>query len=148
MAPVSLDSTTSYPSPTAFYEPDPGPVAYTYSDVVPSSVPSVLYQSAGPAPPDTGLHQFTVYMVILAAVFLLCAGYIIGNYYIDKWRAENMGDDEEKASTGAAFRPPAIAIPPRSATFSRSDRLPHHQQRPLYVSQADMLSGNGRGFFG
>ncbi|KAJ6584324.1 hypothetical protein B0H19DRAFT_1058760 [Mycena capillaripes] len=105
--------------------------------------------SAGPAPPDTGLHQFAVYMVILAAVFLLCAGYIIGNYYINKRRAENMGDDEEKSSTGAVFRPPAIiTIPPRSATFGHSNRVPHHQQRPLYISQADMLSGNGRGFFG
>ncbi|KAJ6589356.1 hypothetical protein B0H19DRAFT_1248904 [Mycena capillaripes] len=112
---------------------------------VPSPVPSVVYDTD--APSDTGLHQFTMYMIVIGVAFLLSSAYVIGKNYIRKWRAENVLD-EKFIPIGAAFTLPTIdALPARSATFGRSDYwVPHYQQRPAYISQADMPSG--RGFFG
>ncbi|KAJ7921432.1 hypothetical protein B0H13DRAFT_2318548 [Mycena leptocephala] len=134
MAPIDI-STSVYAGPTSSYHP------------VPNAIPSAVYHK--PAP-DAGLHQVYITMMIILVGFVLLSVYSVGKQYIAKWRAGNVVEDDEKShSTSATFKPPAIALPPRSATFGRSDHWrPHHQQRSFYVSQADMLSGNGRGFFG
>ncbi|KAJ6584343.1 hypothetical protein B0H19DRAFT_1058774 [Mycena capillaripes] len=151
MAPISLDSTTVYPSPTAFYEPDPAgtPVAYTYTDVVASSVQSVVFKSAGPAFPDTSSRSTwsSSGRYSSCALDTSLEVTISTNGVQRAWA--RMRRTQKVSTPGAAFRPLAIALgSPRSATFGRSDRVHHHQQRPLCVGQADMLSRNGRGSFG
>jgi hypothetical protein len=113
------------------------------------------------------LHQFVIYVVILAAALLLFCAYILGKSYLGKWYCvENVDDDNEEVCfysslrrrhltpinksphAHEAFRPPAIALPTPTATGNRSDPwLLHRQMRPVYISQADMLS-SGKGFFG
>ncbi|KAJ7801909.1 hypothetical protein B0H14DRAFT_2894320 [Mycena olivaceomarginata] len=104
-------------------------------------------------------------MVILAADFLLFCAYILGKSYLGKWcRAENVDEDEEvyfysslplhlvdkqkSIPAPKVFSPPTIVLPTLSATLNGSDPcLSHRQMRPVYVSQADMLSSR-RSFFG
>ncbi|KAJ7667520.1 hypothetical protein DFH06DRAFT_1126314 [Mycena polygramma] len=128
MAPYATDSGVYADAAESLYDPVASPIA------------SVVHQTA-PDTPDTGLHQFYVYLFILLGALMLGFGYIVGKYYIRKWRSEAAVDDEESSV------PPAIAVPPPSATFGRQER---YQQWPIYISQADMLSSsrNGRGFFG
>ncbi|KAJ6463214.1 hypothetical protein C8R47DRAFT_1225166 [Mycena vitilis] len=137
MAPYATDSGAYMNDAKSLYDP------------VASSMASVVHQTA-PETPDTGLRQFYVYLLILLGAFVVGFGYIVAKHYIRKWRLEAAVDDEEKfspVSTRVEFSPPAIAVPPPSATFGRQER---YQQRPIYISQADMLSSsrNGRGFFG
>ncbi|KAF7338371.1 putative kynurenine formamidase [Mycena venus] len=166
MAPI-YSSSSAYPSPAAFFEPSPTSTSATVSHVFsavyagaaqideanPSPVPSIVHQISDSAPgPDPGLHQFIIWMAILGACALLYAAYILGkDYVISKWRSMNTIEDDEEEKrlpAGAAFSPPMIAIPPRSATLHRSDPWSaRYQPRPFYISQADMLR-SGRGFFG
>ncbi|KAJ7028931.1 hypothetical protein C8F04DRAFT_1265496 [Mycena alexandri] len=118
---------------------------YDEFEGVPTPVYSQTY--AGPPTPttDDGLRQFAIAMAIIGALFLVACVYTVAKYYLGKRRAELEVDDPELA-VAAAFKPPTIAVPPLSATFGR---VPAYQQeRPFYISQADMLSGHGRGFFG
>ncbi|KAJ7355440.1 hypothetical protein DFH08DRAFT_803468 [Mycena albidolilacea] len=149
MAPVFTSFSSCYSTPTAFLTEAVYAGPAMTDDLSPSPVPSIIYHT--PTAPDPGLHQFIIYMVILAAVFLLYCAYILGKSYIGKrcGTDDDDEDDEKKLnSAGEAFRPPTIALPAPSATFNRSDPwLFHHQMAPAYISQADMLSSS-RGFFG
>ncbi|KAJ7355514.1 hypothetical protein DFH08DRAFT_954995 [Mycena albidolilacea] len=150
MAPVSTGSSSYYSTSAAFFTEAVYAGAAMTDDLRPSPVPSVIHHT--PAASDPGLHQFIIYMVILAAVFLLYCAYVLGKSYIGKWcGASNVDDDDDEEKyipAGDAFRPPTITLPPPSATFNRSDPwLSHRQMGPVYISQADMLS-SGRGFFG
>jgi hypothetical protein len=166
MAPVSTGSSSYYPTSTALLTEAVYAGAAMTDDLRPSPVPSLIHHT--PAASDPGLHQFIIYMVVLAAVFLLYCAYVLGKSYIGKWcGAPNVDDDDEEVQyaclpitvlshvdkqkyipAGDAFRPPMITLPPPSATFNRSDPwLSHRQMGPVYISQADMLS-SGRGFFG
>ncbi|KAJ7273619.1 hypothetical protein B0H12DRAFT_501055 [Mycena haematopus] len=158
MAPISTSFST-YPTPGAFFESSPASASPTFSIGkavyagaaafdTPTPVPSMV-TSALPGPPDTGLHQFLLYMAILGAVFFFCMAYVVAKPLLIKWRGkqeEDDDDDEQKFSKSPSFSPPSIALPPRSATYGRAEVwMP--PQRPAYISQADMLS-SGRGFFG
>ncbi|KAJ7801880.1 hypothetical protein B0H14DRAFT_3489118 [Mycena olivaceomarginata] len=151
MAPVSTSFSSYHSTPTAFLtEAVYAGAAMTSDDLSPSPVPSIIHHT--PTAPDPGLHQFIIYMIILAAVFLLYCAYILGKSYIGKWCGtdDDDDDDDEKKfnSASEAFRPPTTALPAPSATFNRSDPwLLHRQMAPAYINQADMLSSS-RGFFG
>ncbi|KAJ7667549.1 hypothetical protein DFH06DRAFT_1322144 [Mycena polygramma] len=136
MAPYATDAGVYADAAKSLYDP------------ASSHIASVVHQTA-PDTPDTGLRQFAVYMFILLGALVLGFGYVVGKYYIRKWRSKAAVDDEEKSlpASSVEFTLPAIAVPPPSATFGRQER---YQQRPMYISQADMLSSsrNGRGFFG
>jgi hypothetical protein len=105
-------------------------------------------------------------MAILAAVFFVCAVYNLGKDHFRKWFGKKVDDDDEAVhrfrpftvlspltnvndrksiAPSAAFYPPVIALPPGSATFGRLDYPSRYQERPAYISQADMLRS---GFFG
>ncbi|KAJ7021195.1 hypothetical protein C8F04DRAFT_1274025 [Mycena alexandri] len=129
----------------------------------PTPVSSQTYAGSPTRATDDGLRQFTIAMAIIGALFLGACVYTVATYYLGKLRAERGVDDPEacdlffkyalpyltltlKFAVAAAFKPPTIASPPVSATLGR---IPVHQQeRPFYISQAEMLSGQGRGFFG
>ncbi|KAJ7734068.1 hypothetical protein B0H16DRAFT_1731902 [Mycena metata] len=120
-------------------------VHYDEFEGAPTPVFSQTYAGAPTPATDDGLRQFTIVMAIIGALFLVVCVYTVGKYYIGNWRAEPEADDPESA-VAAAFKPPTIALPPSSVTFGR---VPGYQNnRPYYISQADMLSGHGRGFFG
>ncbi|KAJ7026674.1 hypothetical protein C8F04DRAFT_1190338 [Mycena alexandri] len=111
----------------------------------PTPVYSQTYAGLPTPATDDGLRQFTIAMAIIGALFLGACVYTVANYYLGKWRAEREVDDPEPV-VAAAFKPPTIALPLVSATLGRI-RV-HQQERPFYISQAEMLSGHGRGFFG
>ncbi|KAJ7026636.1 hypothetical protein C8F04DRAFT_1267857 [Mycena alexandri] len=120
-------------------------VHYDEFEGVPTPVYSQTYAGRPTPTTDDGLRQFAIAMAIIGALFLVACVYTVAKYYLGKRRAELEVDDPELA-VAAAFKPPTIAVPPLSATFGR---VPAYQQeRPFYISQADMLSGHGRGFFG
>ncbi|KAJ7087155.1 hypothetical protein C8R44DRAFT_752328 [Mycena epipterygia] len=113
------------------------PVVQTYSETTPVHQPPMI-------------HQFFYVALILVGVGLLWA-IVAGCSRLSEWHsAKKIVDDVEAASVIASFKPPAIALPPPTATLGR----PHMQELPLdsrnggYISQGKMLSSNGRGFFG
>ncbi|KAF8212371.1 hypothetical protein K438DRAFT_1958113 [Mycena galopus ATCC 62051] len=160
MAPISTGF-SAYPTPAAFFEPFPGSTfgfapspTFSIGQAVDAGAaahdpgyvsastppPSFVTQAASPDNnPDIGLHRFLVYMAILGAVCFGCMAYILAKPYLSKWcggKADDK-DDEEKQRPGlglasASFRAPAMALPPRSATYGRADIwIP--QERPAVV---------------
>ncbi|KAJ6510303.1 hypothetical protein C8R47DRAFT_1065459 [Mycena vitilis] len=144
MAPYATDSSAYVDAAQSLYDPVSSPIA------------SVVHHTA-PESPDTGLRQLYVYLFILLGAFVLGFGYTVAKYCIRKWRSKAAVDDEEARSRSCKSLPAStveftiatIAVPPPSATLGRQERY-QHVQRPIYISQADMLSisRNGRGFFG
>ncbi|KAJ7784741.1 hypothetical protein B0H16DRAFT_1709431 [Mycena metata] len=103
-------------------------VDYDVFEGAPTPVYSQTYAGAPAPSTDDGLRQFAIAMAIIGALFLVACA------------------DDAESAVAAAFKPPTIALPPVSVTFGR---VPAYQQeRPSYTSQADMLSGHGRGLFG
>jgi hypothetical protein len=100
MAPVSTSCSSYYPTPTAFPTEAVYAGAAMTDDLSPSPIPSIIHHT--PTAPDPGLHQFIIYMVILAAVFLLYCAYILGKFYIGKWYGTD--DDDDDHGYGFVFR--------------------------------------------
>ncbi|KAJ6532098.1 hypothetical protein B0H19DRAFT_1273247 [Mycena capillaripes] len=126
MTSISISSTL-YPSPVPSYEPDPTPVAYTYTECNNMMIPLVGF-------------------VLFTGITTEFSGYIVGKYYIQKWRAANAVANDEKWLQPAWRSDLQSSLSLRD--LQRSDLVFHHQQRPFYISQADMLTGNGRDFLG
>ncbi|KAF7356736.1 hypothetical protein MVEN_01008600 [Mycena venus] len=112
MAPIT---SSAYLSSTAFFETAPSPTSLWIGEYVPgkgfwagAAAPDEVNPSpvrsthsiVGNAPdtPDTSLHQFLIYMVILAVCFFVCCVYILSKPYTTKWRTKNVVDDEEGCS--------------------------------------------------
>jgi hypothetical protein len=124
MAPVSTGSSSYYPTSTAFLAEAVYAGAAMTDDLRPSPVPSVIHHT--PAASDPGLHQFIIYMVVLAAVFLLYCAYVLGKSYIGKWcGASNVDDDDEEVCLYSRPSQCYLTSISRSTTLraTRSDRL-------------------------
>ncbi|KAK7061296.1 hypothetical protein R3P38DRAFT_3250686 [Favolaschia claudopus] len=117
--------------------------------LLPSSSPTSRYLVLNHTP-DTGVHDFVVYFVIIMGFILASCVYILGKHRLMRWRAsQNDDEDEEKRICAAfTFMSPEIPFPPRRAPLTRADLLWLERQQPAYISQADILLGRGRGFFG
>lgn len=138
-------------------------VHYDVFEGAPTPVYSQTYAGAPPPLTDDGLRQFAIAMAIIGALFLVACVYTVANITLRtglpmsrlttlRYAAHPFNVVYKfltvslQSAVAAAFKPPTIALPPVSVTFGR---VPAYQQeRPSYISQADMLSGHGRGLFG
>ncbi|KAK7061281.1 hypothetical protein R3P38DRAFT_3166261 [Favolaschia claudopus] len=99
--------------------------------------------------PDTGIHDFVVYFVIIMGFILAGCVYTLGKHHLQKRRAsqnDDVEDQEKRISAASTFVPPDIPFPPRRAPLTRADVLWLERQQPAYISQSDILFGRGRGF--
>ncbi|KAJ7890686.1 hypothetical protein B0H14DRAFT_2690333, partial [Mycena olivaceomarginata] len=130
MAPVSTSSSSYYSTPTGFPTEAVYVGAAMTDDLSPNRrLSTIRQQHLTPACTNS------LSMVILAAGLLLFCAYILGKTYLGKCSSPHAHE---------AFRPP---LPTPTPTGNRSDPwLSHRQMRPVYISQADMLS-SGKGFF-
>jgi hypothetical protein len=141
MAPVSTSFSSYHSTPTAFLTEAIYAGAAMTDNLSPSPVPSIIHHT--PTAPDPGLHQFIIYMVILAAVFLLYCAYILGKSYIGKWCGTDDDDDDDDEKEWLYFSPLELSLTSinRSSTLQarRSDRPQSLSLRPPRRSTARIL---------
>ncbi|KAJ7667541.1 hypothetical protein DFH06DRAFT_1126329 [Mycena polygramma] len=114
MAPYVTDAGAYADAAKSLYDPASSPIA------------SIVHQTT-PDTPDTGLRQFAMYMFILLGALVLSFGYIVGKYYIRKWRSKAAVDDEGKSlpASSVEFRPsPSPSPPPPFRNVRQAGALP------------------------
>ncbi|KAJ7486789.1 hypothetical protein FB451DRAFT_1168185 [Mycena latifolia] len=112
--------------------------------------------------PQSFWLKYQVLIILLGVAFAVGVLFSISpvSRIVKNWRQSEVADDVEAASVVESFKPPAIAVPPRSLGYDdythnlraemqeRRDRLALDVRYMGYVSQGKLCKGTGKTFFG